>query len=232
MSDKNCATTVAPTTGTPTDLSTLQVDARNHVKPQPPIAPPKVQGPSTVAPDSDLGAARLARPENIQCLMKPAPEHEPREPSPGHQREGQAVAGNTAAAQPVPVLSPIPPLNKTVSPPQPPAATNAARNTAATKTNTTTTPTPGTTAAKSTEYGIFKNPRWPYSGGTFNKIISFFANVIQFLKQILLALMGDTSHRPQLPKPLQPKPAIPPPAPQEALEKSKPQREALTVHRS
>jgi hypothetical protein len=162
--------------------------------------------------------------------MEPAPEHEPSAPRSAQQHTVPQPAGYSAATQPGAVVPPTTPLLKKPTPePNPAAVTNTATN----RTATTTAQTPSTGAPKSTEYGIFRNPRWPYQGGTLNKIISFFANVLQFIKQILLALLGDTSHKPHLPRPLQAKPNTPPPAPDEALKREKaPKREKLTVHRS
>jgi hypothetical protein len=44
-------------------------------------------------------------------------------------------------------------------------------------------------------YGIFKNPLFKYEGGLANRIISFLANVLKAIEQIILRLLGkrDTS---------------------------------------
>ena len=44
-------------------------------------------------------------------------------------------------------------------------------------------------------YGVFKNPLFKYEGGLANRIISFLANVLKAIEQIILRLLGkrDTS---------------------------------------
>ena len=45
-------------------------------------------------------------------------------------------------------------------------------------------------APSSKEHGVFKNPLFKYEGGIMNRIISFFANLLKALEQLLLRLVG------------------------------------------